>query len=162
MPVIALQVAPVLEWVQTTRLATTIADSLTLTAVLSSIHLVGLTLLVGSILFSSLRLLGFIFPDRAVTEVTATTGGAIALGLTISVVSGLLLLAPRASASLSNGFFQFKMASLLAAVVFHLGLYRRALRRVDGRRPMQQLTGALALVLWFAVAVAGCAFILLE
>jgi hypothetical protein len=159
---IALELSPILEWVQATRLAVTISDSLVLTAVLSSIHLVGLTLLVGSVLFSSLRLLGLVFPDRAVSEVTARTGAAIVLGLSISVTSGLLLLAPRASASFDNGFFQFKMASLLTAVVFHVGLYRRVVRRAEAPRPVLRLTGALGLLLWFAVAVAGCAFILLE
>ena len=151
-----------LEWVQSTRLATTISESLMLTAVLSSVHLVGMPLLVGSVLFSSLRLLGLTFADRTVSEVTAVPAGAIALGLSISVVSGLLLLTPRASASFDNGFFQFKMASLLAAVAFHLSLYRRVLRQVNASRSMLRLTGALALLLWFAVAVAGCAFILLE
>ena len=162
MLLLALEFIRVLEWVQTTRLAMTVSNSLMLTAVLSSIHLIGLTLVVGSILFSSLRLLGLIFRDRTVVEVTAATGGVIAIGLAISVVTGLLLLAPRAAASFSNGFFQFKMMALAAALVFHIGVFRRVLRRVDARRSLLRLTGALALVLWFAVAVAGSAFILLE
>jgi hypothetical protein len=86
----------------------------------------------------------------------------IAFGLTVSVLSGLLLLAPRISAALDNGFFQFKMMSLMAAVAFHVGIFRRVLRRVDASRPLLRFTGAVALVLWFAVAVAGSAFILLE
>ncbi|HEY7447408.1 MAG TPA: DUF6644 family protein [Vicinamibacterales bacterium] len=162
MVVVALQFQPMLEWVQTTRLASTISNSLTLTAILSSIHLVGLTLVVGSVLFASLRLVGFIFYDRSVHEVTDAVGGMIMLGLAISVTSGLLLVAPRAVASVQNGFFQFKMASLVAAVVFHLGVYRRVLRGRELTRSRQRVTGAIGFGLWFAVAVAGCAFILLE
>jgi hypothetical protein len=162
MSVIGLQAGPILEWIQTTSLATTISGSLMLTAVLSSIHLVGMTLVVGSILFSSLRLLGLVLSDRPVGEVTGVTGRVIAFGLTVSVLSGLLLLAPRISAALDNGFFQFKMMSLMAAVAFHVGIFRRVLRRVDASRPLLRFTGAVALVLWFAVAVAGSAFILLE
>jgi hypothetical protein len=151
-----------LEWVQTTSLASTISNSLTLTAILSSIHLVGLTLVVGSVLFASLRLVGLTFDDRAVNEVTAAVGGTIALGLVISVTSGLLLFAPRAAASFSNGFFQFKMASLVAAVVFHVGVYRPVLRNVETPRWRLRLTGAIGFGLWLSVAVAGCLFILLE
>jgi hypothetical protein len=162
MVVVAVQFQPMLEWVQTTRLASTISNSLTLTAVLSSIHLVGLTLVVGSVLFASLRLVGFIFDDRPVHEVTAAVSGMIMLGLAISVTSGLLLVAPRAAASVQNGFFQFKMASLVTAVVFHLGVYRRVLRGREVSQWRQRLTGAIGFGFWFAVAVAGCAFILLE
>jgi hypothetical protein len=162
MVVIALQLEPILEWVQTTRLASTISNSLTLTAVLSSIHLVGLTLVVGSVLFASLRLVGFIFDDRAVNEITAAVSSTIVVGLAISVTTGLLLVAPRAAASFQNGFFQFKMTSLAAALVFHLGVYRHALRGREPSRWRQTLTGAIGFGLWFLVAVAGCAFILLE
>ena len=61
-----------------------------------------------------------------------------------------------------NGFFQTKMLLLAAAVVVHATLYRRVTRRHDSTPMMLRLTGALGLSLWSGVAVAGCAYILLE
>src|SRR5438128_8484908 len=87
-----------LAWVQTTRIATTIGQSTLLTGLLSGIHLLGLTLLVGSAVVSSLRMLDVILTDQSICDVVRAPGRGMILGLTISVVSGLLLFAPKASA----------------------------------------------------------------
>ena len=153
---------PLLAWVQTTRIATTIGGSTLLTGLLSAIHLLGLTLLVGGALVASLRMLGLILTDRPMNDVTPGPVRGMVVGLVISVVSGLLLFAPRASVAAENGFFQVKMSLLGAAVVFHFAVYRGASRHVDAKPSQVKLTGGLGLMLWFGVAVAGCAFILLE
>jgi hypothetical protein len=147
-----------LAWVQTTPIATAIGGSTSLTGFLSAIHLLGLTLLVGGALVSSLRMLGIMLADRPMGDVTPAPVRGMAVGLTISVASGLLLFASRATVAADNSFFQVKMLLLSAAVAFHFAVYRGASRRADGAR----LTGGVGLILWFGVAVAGCAFILLE
>jgi uncharacterized protein DUF6644 len=147
-----------LAWVQTTRIATTIGGSTLLTGFLSAIHLLGLTLLVGGALVASLRMLGIILADRPSSDVTPGPVRGMAVGLTISVASGLLLFAPRAAAAVDNSFFQVKMLLLFAAIAFHFAVFRGASRRADDAR----LPGGVGLILWFGVAVAGCAFILLE
>jgi hypothetical protein len=153
---------PLLAWLQASRIAATVGGSTQLTGFLSAIHLLGLTLVVGGALVSSLRLLGALLPERPVRDVTAAAGQGMLLGLTISVTSGLLLFAPRASAAAENTFFQVKMLLLVAASVFHFAVYRRVSRRRDASAGVLRLTGALGLALWFGVALAGCAFILLE
>jgi len=136
----------------------TIGESTSLTGFLSAVHLLGLTLLVGGALVSSLRMLGIILADRPMTDVTAWPGRGMIVGMVISVGSGLLLFAPRASAAAENSFFQVKMLLLSAAIAFHFAVYRGASRRTDDAK----LPGGVGLILWFGVAVAGCAFILLE
>jgi len=54
------------------------------------------------------------------------------------------------------------MLLLASAVVFHFGVCRGASRHIDATLSRARLTGGLGLLLWFGVAVAGCAFILLE
>ena len=153
-----MSLASFVTWIQATRIATTIGGSTSLTGFLSAIHLLGLTLLVGGALVSSLRMLGIILTDRPMRDVTPWPVRGMAVGLTISVASGLLLFAPRAAAAVDNSFFQVKMLLLSAAIAFHFAVYRDASRRaIDAR-----LTGGAGLILWFGVAVAGCAFILLE
>ena len=147
-----------LAWVQATPLATTIGGSTLLTGFLSAIHLLGLTLLVGGAVVSSLRMLGIILTDRPLDDVTPGPVRGMFVGMAISVASGLLLFAPRASAAAENSFFQVKMLLLGAAIAFYFAVYRGASRRIDHAR----LAGGIGLLLWAGVAVAGCAFILLE
>ena len=150
------------EWMQSTRIATAVGESTSLTAALSSIHVVGMTLLVGAVLVSSLTRLGVIFRDRPVVDVTAGTDRGVILGLFISVPTGLLLLGPRASAAFQNGIFQSKMLLLFLAAAFHFGLSRKMIGPAHARPGVLRLAGALALALWYGVAMAGALFILLE
>jgi len=154
--------AAILAWIQTTRIATEIGQSTLLTGFLSAIHLLGLTWLGGGALVSGLRMLGIILADRPMSEVTRGPVRGMLVGLVISVASGLLLFSPRASTAVENSFFQVKMLLLCAAVAFHFAVYRGVSRRSDGNPSTVKLTGGLGLILWFGVAAAGCAFILLE
>src|SRR5439155_1705744 len=106
--------APLFTWVQATGVAKAVADSVMLTAGLSAIHLIGFTLLMGSALVSNLRLAGVLFQQRPIVEVHDPANRAIALGLIVSIFTGLLLFAARASAASANGFFQLKMGLLVA------------------------------------------------
>jgi len=153
---------PLLSWVQTTRIATAIGGSTLLTGFLSAIHLLGLTLLVGGALVASLRMIGLILTDRPLNDVTPGPVRGMSAGLVISVGTGLLLFAPRAPAAAGNSFFQVKMLLLGAAVAFHFAVYRGVSRHVDAKPSRIKLAGGLGLMLWFGVAVAGCAFILFE
>ena len=155
-------IAAVLGWIQTTRIATTIGGSTLLTGFISGIHLLGLTLLVGAALVSSLRMVGIILTDRPLSEVTPGPRRGMVIGLAISVVSGLLLFTPRAAAAADNSFFQIKMTLLGAAALFYFAVYRGVSRRTDADSPVVKLTGGIGLTLWLGVAFAGCAFILFE
>lgn len=154
--------SPLLAWVETTRIATTVKESLLLTAGLSAVHLLGFTLVTGGALVTNLRLLGVLFAERPVVDVSVPAGRGIAVGLALSVGTGLLLFAPRALAASANGTFQLKMLLLVAVAVFHATLLRRVARRVPARKPVLRMTGAVGVALWVGVALAGCAFILLE
>jgi hypothetical protein len=155
-------IAASLAWIQSTRIATTIGGSTLLTGFISGIHLLGLTLLVGAALVSGLRMVGIILTDRPLSDVTPGPRRGMIIGLVISVVSGLLLFAPRAAVAADNGFFQIKMTLLGAAALFHFAVYRGVSRRTDGNSPVVKFTGGVGLTLWLGVAFAGCAFILFE
>jgi len=153
---------PLAAWLQTTGMATAVGESTLLSGLLSGMHLIGLTLLVGGALVSMLRLLGLIFPDRPVSDITAATDRGMMLGLAISIATGFLLLAPRASQFIGNSSFQTKMLVLLSAGLFHFAVRRRVIRRSDAGPGALGLAGACGFALWFGVALAGCALILLE
>jgi len=155
-------IAAFLSWIQATRIATTIGDSTLLTGFISGMHLLGMTLLVGAALVSSLRMAGIILTDRPLSEVTPGPRRGMIVGLVISVVSGLLLFAPRATAAAENSFFQIKMLLLCAAALFHFAVYRGISRRTDAESSVVKVTGGVGLILWCGVAVAGCGYILFE
>jgi hypothetical protein len=160
-------------WLEATSVATTVRDSLTLTGALSSVHVIGFTLVTGGALIANLNLLGVLFPGRPPIEVTRPASRGIAVGLTISGLTGLLLFSARATAAGVNWIFQLKMALLCAAVLFHVFAHRRIARtprhnHLTGQSAWswststQRVTGAVGLLLWTGLALSGCAFILLE
>jgi hypothetical protein len=148
-------------WLEGTRVAITVRDSLTLTGALSAVHVVGFTLTTGGALVANLNLLGLLFPDRPPIEVSRPATRGIALGLAISALTGILLFAPRATVASVNGIFQTKMLLLVAAVLFHALVHQRV---AAGTVPAfaRRGPGAIGLLLWTSLALAGCAFILLE
>ena len=148
-------------WLEGTRMAITVRDSLTLTGALSAVHLVGFTLTTGGALVANLNLLGLLFPDRPPIDVSRPATRGIALGLAISALTGVLLFAPRATVASVNGIFQTKMLLLVAAVLFHALVHLRVAGS-DVSASARRGTGAIGLLLWTGLALAGCAYILLE
>ena len=132
------------------------------TALLSATHLVGFTLLMGSVSVSALRQIGAVLTERPASECTVAADRAVLVGLSISVATGLLLFAARAPAAVVNGFFQLKMLLLVSAALFHVACFRRVPRRADPSRQIMRLNGVAGFALWAGVALAGCAYILLE
>ena len=149
---------PLWQWLSATTVARAVDDSLMLTAVLSAVHVVGMTLLTGAILVAGLRLTGAMFADVPLPEVTRGMRRAVEIGLVLNVVTGFLLFAPRAVNATANSTFRFKMTMLAVAVGFHLLVFRPATCRLA----LSRATGILAMALWFTVAGAGAAYILLE
>ena len=161
------------DWLEATRMATTVRDTLLLNAGLSAVHLIGFTLVTGGALVANLNLLGVLFPGRPPIEVTRPASRGIALGLAISVATGLFLFAPRATVASVNWIFQLKMTLLAPAVLFHVCVHRRVARspghnHMTGHserswsRGAQRVTAVVGLLLWTGLALSGCAFILLE
>jgi uncharacterized protein DUF6644 len=120
--------------------------------VIESIHLVGVTLLLGTIAIVDLRLLGLSlrhFRISAVAEAMApwTSAGMVTVGIT-----GPLLFAWDSSRYLKNPAFLVKMVLLAAALGAHFTIHRRVARD-DARRV--KLGAVLSLVLWSSVVLAG-------
>ena len=149
-------------WLQATALAATVRDSLPLTSALSATHLLGFTLVTGGALVANLRMLGVVLTDTPVLDVSRPATRGVAIGLAVSITTGLLLFAPRASDAGVNPTFQIKMLFLASAAVFHFTVHRAASRRPSTSEGALKAIGAIGLLLWMGLAFAGCAFILLE
>lgn len=153
---------PVFAKLESTHLAHTIGESLTLTAWLSAVHMLGFTLVMGGALLADLRLLGVALRGRPAVDVAVPAGRVIAAGLGVSVVTGFLLFSPKGTSAADNVFFQLKMLLLAGAALFHFIVLRYAVRREGVGTLWLRSVGGVGLALWLGLALAACAFILLE
>ena len=124
------------------------------------VHIVGFSILVGSVAMFDLRVLGLskAIPVRALARhLLPWSVGALVL----IIPSGLLMFSAHAGDFLGNRAFQLKMALLLAAglnaVWFHVGPYQ-SVGAWDVGTPAPapaKLSVALSLVLWVGVISCG-------
>jgi hypothetical protein len=123
---------------------------------LLTVHLFGLTLLLGTILLSGLNLLGLFQRQKPAAQLRREMQPVMVLGFVVMLVSGALIFTGGAEAYYAGYWFRLKMVLLLAAVTFQLTAYR-AVTRAGGHVPRvaHGVTGLVMLVLWFGVACAG-------
>jgi hypothetical protein len=142
----------VFEWMQYTPLARTIQHSPSLLALLESVHLVGLTLLLGTILMVDLSLLGLGIGRHPVSRIARELNRFTVIGLAIMLASGPLILCSEAIRCYKTPAFWVKMALLGIAIAFHFTIHRRAIR---ADHPHARIVASLSLALWIGVALAG-------
>lgn len=150
-----------LEWLQSSPWAETISQSQMILATLSSVHLLGLTLIMSAMIVSNLRVLGALFASVPLREIQRPATRMLAFGLSISAVTGFLLFMPRAVAASGNQTFRIKLA-LIAAGVAAYGITVVRSRSDGNATRVPRVLAASALILWVGAALAACAFILLE
>ena len=153
----------VLTWLEASDIAAAVRGSLMLTAALSALHAIGFTLVMGSGLMVNLRRSGLLLSAVPLATVVRPAHRGLTAGIAVSVSTGLLLFAPRASATLANNTFRLKILLLVIAA----GLQWFLASRDDGARTPRaartdRFSGSLGLALWVGLALAACAFVLLE
>ena len=128
---------------------------------IESLHVLAISLVVGSIVAVDLRLLGLAWVTRPVSRVS---GGILPLtwcAFFAAVVSGALLWSSNATRYLANGYFLAKMILIALAGVNMLAFHfigARDQRRWDHdtRLPLAaRFAGGLSLLLWIAVITCG-------
>lgn len=156
-----MDLAALFQWIEASRLATTIRESLLLFPLLESIHVIGLSLVFGTIAIIDLRLLGAASSKRPFkrmsSEILKWTWGAFAL----TALTGSLMFLTNASVYYHNFYFRTKMLLLLLAGInmgsFELTLGRTAHRWDNARSapPAGRVVAVLSLAIWISVIFAG-------
>jgi len=154
-------VAAVLDWLQRTSLAVQIRDSLFIFPLLESAHVIGLSLVFGTIAIVDLRLLGVASTSRPfhrlASDVMKWTWGAFAL----TALTGALMFSTNASVYFHNTYFRAKMALLVLAAINMLVFELTARRTIDrwdqapSAPPFGRVAATVSLVIWIAVIAAG-------
>jgi hypothetical protein len=122
-----------------------------------SVHLMGLTILLATILLLDLRLAGIGIMDMSLPDLAQQLKPWGRGAVTLSIVSGILIFLGTPGKYLGSNPFRIKMALLCLAILFHFGMVRRFVRSEPGSRPrLANVTVAcLSLTLWFCVGWAG-------
>jgi len=154
-------IADVLSTLESTHVADSIRNSLYLFPLIEAFHVLGLTMVFGTIAIIDLRLLGIASTKRSfrrvASDVLKWTWGAFAL----TVMTGFLMFITNAGVYYHNFYFRTKMVLLLLAginmMIFELTAARTVHRwDTDIRAPLGGRTAAaLSLILWIAIIFLG-------
>jgi hypothetical protein len=128
--------------------------------IIETLHVMALTIVVGSIAMLDLRLLGISSRNSAVSRLSNEVLPWTWTAWTVAAVFGTLMFMAKAGTYAGNLQFRLKFVCMgLAALnmlVFHFGAYREVGRWDEGEPPMSaKMAGALSLLLWAGVVFFG-------
>jgi hypothetical protein len=148
---------PFFEWCQQTWIYNAIANHEAAYPALETLHLFGLTLLLGTLVVLCLRLMGGMFKRQPVAELAGELEPYQLTGLGLMLVTGPLMFIATAVRCYGNTSFWVKMILFVLALTYHFAYFRKLVRRDDAsiRPGVGKLAATVALLLWFGVGMAG-------
>jgi hypothetical protein len=156
-----MDLSPLFVWIHETAFATAIRESSYLFPWIESVHVLALTIVVGSIAVVDLRLLGVTSMTRSVASLAAEVLPVTWLAFAAAVMTGASLFASHAIGYAENLEFRMKMLLLVFAgmnmMSFHW-VMRRATVDWDesGVAPWQgRVAGSISLLLWIGIVAFG-------
>lgn len=129
--------------------------------VIQTVHILGITAIMGSTVLLDLRLLGLALKSHRVSELIGRLMPWTWTALPFMFVSGIVFVLARPQRYAMNPVFRTKFLILLPAVLVTLAFHLVSLKdrefweRSPGRRAMGKAIGALSLLLWLGVVLAG-------
>jgi hypothetical protein len=153
--------APLAEWLEMIAVARWVQESPYGFPIVVGIHILGLTLSVGTLVWFDLRLLGVAMRGIPASELYRRLRPWILSGFIIMFASGGVLLAAYASKAFENTFFRIKVAAIVLAGINALVYHRvteRHIARWDtaGVPPTAaRVAGLISILVWSTAIVAG-------
>jgi hypothetical protein len=149
------------ERIEQTPLGVAIAESHYAFPIIEGVHLIGLSISVGLIFLTDLRLMGLIFREVPITDVIHHLRAWVLTGFVLVFASGGLLFVSEASMLIASPAFPFKLLFMAAAgvnaIYFELVLAKQS--AVQENRPQiprnVKYAGIASLVLWTLVIICG-------
>jgi len=149
------------QWLYDSPAGTAIRESGSLFPWIESIHVLSITLVVGSIAVVDLRLLGIASKGRAVSRLSDEVLPLTWVSFIVAAITGLLLFVSNAVKYSHNPFFIAKMCLLVLAgvnmVVFQF-ITTRGIEAWDESPAVPatvRIAGAFSLLFWLAIIICG-------
>ena len=149
------------QWLHDTAWAETVRANELLFPSFESLHVLAITLVLGSIAVVDLRLLGFTSRNRPVTQLIREVLPVTWVAFAVAVLTGGTLFASNAVEYVHNRPFQMKMLLMLLAglnmLVFHFITYRGIGKWDQAIRPppTARAAGAISITLWLGIVAFG-------
>ena len=156
-----MDIAGFLASLESSGLATRIRDSLYLFPLIESFHVIGLTLVFGTILIIDLRLLGIASTRRPFSRITSDIMKWTWAAYVLTATTGVLMFTTNAGVYYHNFFFRTKILLIVLAGINMLVFESTTGRTVhrwdkDAAAPRAGKTAAaLSLLLWIAIIFMG-------
>ena len=138
------------QWLEKTPVADMVNGTEWMFPVVESIHIIGLTLLIGTIVIVDLRLLGLGMQRWTPSELARRLAPYTRLGLCVMLTTGPIMFSADAVRCYYNDAFHFKMIILALALLVHFTIYRKAAASNGGKA-----AACLSLALWIGVVLGG-------
>jgi hypothetical protein len=149
------------QWLEHTRLATAVAESVWLFPLIEGSHILALPLSVGMIVMFDLRLLGLAFRSGPASRLMRDVVRWSKYGFAVMFITGGVLFMTQASQAYGNAFFRTKLVFLVIlginAAVYQIIFYRKMEQwESAGSTPLgARVCGGLSLIVWIGVIVCG-------
>ncbi len=156
-----MQIDAFLKLLEASRFATTLRDSIWMFPIIESIHVIGLTLVVGTIAIVDLRLLGLASTQRSFQRIASDIMKWTWAAFALTVATGLMMFTTNAGIYYHNPFFRTKMLLLLLAGVNVAAFELTAGRTIHQWNSARSAPGAgkaaavLSLTIWIGVIFMG-------
>ena len=150
----------VVTWLEHRPFAIAIAESTWFFPIVETIHVLALTVVVGSVAMMDLRLLGVGNKDRPASEVIASSLPWAWSAFAVAFIAGSLMFSSKASTYYTNVPFRIKMVCMgLAALnmlIFHFYTAKGMATWDRGRPPLgARLAATFSLTLWVIIVATG-------
>ena len=148
---------PFFDWHTTSWLGTTISDSIWLFPFVETIHILAMAIMFGSLLVLNLRLVGIGMKRQSLPMMAKTLMPFVNWGIVIMLLSGYAMFASGALKYYSNDGFKFKMACLVAVLIFQYTFFRSLIKKEDSQRSIGigAVAAGINFLLWFCVGAGG-------
>ena len=125
--------------------------------VVEAIHICGFTLLVGTVVILDLRLLGISLRSQPVSRLAKELAPWIWTGILIQLTTGPYLFSGDPREYVQIAAFRNKLLFLLAALIFHFTVIRKATAPAADAAPLgwRKPAAVVSLGLWLCVLLAG-------
>jgi hypothetical protein len=142
-------------------IGTNIRESTLLFPIIESVHVLALSLSVGLVLITDLRLMGVVMRNRATSEIWSQFFPWMMSGFAVMFLTGSLLFWSHALSAYHSNAFRAKLVLLLLsglnAAIYHVTIYRKMDQWDTSPNPPIQagLAAWTSLILWAGVITMG-------
>lgn len=120
-------------------------------------HLLALGVLGGTFLVLNMRLLGFLFRDKPVSQLAKEVRPAMYISLAVILTSGFFLFSSESVKMYGSQAFRVKMASLVLAILYSFTVYRKVTNSDEKSMSVvwPKFAAVISIVLWGLVGLSG-------